>query len=347
MEAVAAAAAHFPIEGTIKSIQAFGSGHINDTYKLRTSVTSYLIQRINITVFTGFDKIFANQALLSPLVGQGLIVETLPTTDGAPGLILPEAVWRVQKFVDMVYGPDKAESVKVVQQVAQGFALFDRACLPLDPGQFQEVIPRFHDLSWRVSQFKQALSTATEKRRQESADLIEKARSFLWIEQQMQDLWRQGLPKRVCHNDTKANNVLLSLKDHGFQYVIDLDTVGPGTILYDFGDLMRTIVSPTGESEADPTRIKLNIDYFKMLAQTYKSVLWESISEIERRSLVFGGMYMTFIMALRFLTDYLNGDVYYKISFDNENWIRARNQLVLLSEIDSQRDFLESTINDL
>lgn len=347
MKAVAAAAAHFPLDGPIREIKAFGTGHIHDTYKLTTASSAYLIQRLNTTIFTATDKIFSNQAMLTPLVRQGLIVETLPTKEGAPGLILPDAVWRVQKFIEGVYGPIKAESAKVVEQVAYGFAQFDKACLSLNPQHFQEVIPRFHSLTWRIKQFEEALEGASADRLNESTSLIEEARNFLFINDEMDELWQKGMPQRVCHNDTKADNVLLSLNDHSYQYVIDLDTVGPGTILYDFGDLMRTILSPTGESEPDSSKIQLNIDYFRTLACTYKNVLWESISGIEQSSLVFGGMYMTFIMALRFLTDYLNEDVYYKISFDNENWVRARNQLVLLKEMHRQREFLEDIINDL
>ncbi len=347
MDAVAEAAACFPIQGTVRSIEAFGSGHIHDTFRLITSEASYLIQRLNTDIFSQPASIFWNQKLIRPLVGQGLIVDGLHTKQGEPGLELAENLWRVQTFIDQVYGPQKANSEKEVSEVAKGFALFDKACLALNPNQFKEVIPDFHKLSWRLQQFQEALAQASEERLEKAAELIQKVHSHTWIDDQMNDLWEWGLPVRVCHNDTKADNVLLKKDSEEFQFVIDLDTVGPGALLYDFGDLMRTMLSATGESEPNTDNITLNQSYFHSMAKAYKTVMWESITELEKSSLVFGGLYMTFMMGVRFLTDYLNGDVYYKVSFENENWVRARNQLILLEELNKKRASLEKILKEI
>mgnify|MGYP001800024644 CR=1 FL=1 len=347
MDAVAEAAACFPIQGTIRSIEAFGSGHIHDTYRLTTSEASYLIQRLNTDIFSQPASIFWNQKLLKPLIDQELIVEGLHTIQGEPGLEIDGNLWRVQTFIDQVYGPLKANSEKEVSEVAKGFALFDIACLALNPNQFKEVIPDFHKLSWRLQQFEEALALASEERFEKAVGLIQKVHSHKWIDDQVNDLWERGLPVRVCHNDTKADNVLLKKDNEEFQFVIDLDTVGPGALLYDFGDLMRTMLSATGESEPNADDINLNQTYFHSMAKAYKRVMWESITELEKSSLVFGGIYMTFMMGVRFLTDYLNGDVYYKVSFENENLVRARNQLTLLEELNKKRVPLEKILKEI
>jgi len=344
MKAVAEAAAYFPVQGDILSIDHHGTGHIHDTFRLRTTEHAYLLQRLNTSVFQQPEKIFANQRLLKPLIERGLIVAPIPAEHGELGLCHAGHHWRMQHFIEEVYGPTQVESEKVAFEVAKGFALFNKACLTLNPDNFQEVIPDFHRLGWRMQQFAQACQGADSERLDFASAFIEQVKTFSWINQRMNDLWAQGLPQRVCHNDTKADNVLLNMGSHEFRYVIDLDTVGPGTLLYDFGDLMRTVLSPTGESEPDVTKIKLNTDYFSALAQAYRQVLWEEISAIERSSLVFGGLYMTYMMAVRFLTDYLNGDIYYKISFETENWVRARNQLVLLKELNEHQAQLNETL---
>jgi hypothetical protein len=171
-------------------------------------------------------------------------------------------------------------------------------------------------------------------------DLVAQVESFAWINEKMNSLWVSGLPARVCHNDTKIDNILLNKKSATFQHVIDLDTVGAGTMLYDFGDLMRTCISPTKESERDLNQIVFRNEIFETLSDGFMKSVASFITPIEKENLYFGGIYMTYIMAVRFLTDYLNGDIYYKISFVDENLVRTKNQMALLNLMAKKFDIL-------
>ena len=161
-------------------------------------------------------------------------------------------------------------------------------------------------------------------------DLIDLTNNFRWVSGKYNKLLSEGLPSRVCHNDTKLDNCLLAKSDVSFCNIIDLDTLGPGSVLFDFGDLMRTTLSPTAENELDESKISLRLDYLEALEKGFLSAGSVVLTPLENENLLFGGLYMTYIMGVRFLTDFLNGDIYYKTTFENENFIRARNQLLLL-----------------
>lgn len=344
MERVAAAVGKFKIKGDIRSIHPFGGGHINDSFRVETSDDCYLFQRINTRVFTKPEVIFRHYDLLRNPLEQGVIVPLIPTHSGEWWHLDSDDCWRLQPFVPDTKAIDQPEHTRDVAEVSKGFALFNKACLHLDVRQFQEVIPGFHDLNLRLRQLEVAKKNASPERLQKADRIIRQAEECEVIAREMEKLWELGLPLRVSHNDTKANNVLLDASTGNFRYVIDLDTVGPGSWLFDFGDLMRTMLSPTGESEAEVTKIKLRKDWFEVMTKAYLEVMSKELMTIEKSSLVFGGMYMTYIMAVRFLADYLNGDIYYKTSFEEENLVRARNQLALLKNILDLRTELEEIV---
>lgn len=329
MEAALKALQAYNIKGAVAEIAPFGLGHINDSYLVKADGHQYLLQRLNQSVFQSPETVESN---LSALLDHGadLFVKHYKTNDHRYHYRHADDYWRLMDFIEDAYAPETAVNLKEVEKVAEGFGRFTAFSNQLDPEDYRESIPKFHDLKWRLEELKSAIRNDQANRLNLCKDLVEKAESFDWIETKMDRLISEGLPSRVCHNDTKLNNCLIAKSDHEFRYIIDLDTIGPGYVLFDFGDLMRTTASPTAENELDEFKIQVRKEFLEVLYKGFISESKSILTKVEMDSLLFGGVYMTYIMAVRFLTDYLNGDTYYKISFENENFIRARNQLRLL-----------------
>ncbi len=321
------------MQGAIESIALFGSGHINDSYHVRTSDESYLLQKINTSVFRDSEVLEANLTGLFS-TDSDILVEHIKTTTGKWLLNSDSGVWKLQVFGEGTFAPTLADDLLLVREVGRGFGKFTALSQHLSIDNFKEAIPNFHSLKWRLNQLDEAVEGDIARRVTKAGHLIDLANKYRWISKRMDELAGQ-LPLRVCHNDTKIDNVLLAKATNQFKYVIDLDTAGPGYVLYDFGDMMRTLLSPTKESETDQSKIELRHNYFESLKEGFLEECGTMLDPLEIDSLSFGGLYMTYIMAIRFLTDYLNGDQYYKISFEEENYIRSRNQFVLLGYVES------------
>ncbi|MBO3699675.1 phosphotransferase enzyme family protein [Roseivirga sp. E12] len=329
MKAALKALQAYNVKGVISGIAPFGLGHINDSYLVETVDQKLLLQKLNRSVFKSPEKIESNlQALLQ--AASALFTKHYKTAEGLYHTEADGSFWRLMDFIEDSYAPETANGLIEVEKVAEGFGRFTAFSNTLRPENFKEAIPQFHSLSWRLEQLGEAIEKDIAGRLESCQDLVKKANSFRWIDAKMDDLISKGLPLRVCHNDTKLNNCLLSQSDHSFRYIIDLDTLGPGYLLYDFGDLMRTTLSPTEENEHDENLIEIRKDYLDVLLIGFSKESGSVLTDIEIQSLTFGGLYMTYIMAIRFLADFLNGDTYYKTSFEEENFIRARNQLRLL-----------------
>jgi aminoglycoside phosphotransferase (APT) family kinase protein len=331
MKVVSETASHFQIKDKVVSIAPFGGGHINSTWKVTCEKSEYLLQKINQTVFPLVENIVENRKLLNALPNPSILVEEILTEEGENALFTENGVFRMQRFIADAYAPSNVESIHEAFEAAYGFGEFLNQTNSLNPSDFKEVIPGFHNLELRLNQLAEAKEKDKVARLNSITSLVEQVESFAWINEKMNSLWVNGLPKRVCHNDTKIDNILLNKASSSFQYVIDLDTVGEGSMLYDFGDLMRTCISPSKESERDLNQIVFRDEIFEALSNGFMKSVTSFISPIEKENLYFGGIYMTYIMAVRFLTDYLNGDIYYKISFDDENLIRTKNQMSLLN----------------
>ncbi len=329
MEAAQKALQTFNIQGAIMSVAPFGLGHINDSYLVKTKENQYLLQRVNKQVFKSPELIESNfQILLSRT--SNLFVRHYKTIDNAFHTEVGGEFWRLCDFIAYAYAPETANSLKEVENVAKGFGKLAAYLNDFSPAQFEEVIPNFHNLSWRLNELSLAIKDDSAQRLEKSRDLVKKAEDFRWVLDQMNELKDRQIPLRVCHNDTKLNNCLLSKSDQNLEHIIDLDTLGPGFALYDYGDLMRTVLSPTPENEIQVDKIHIRRDYLNALRRGFIQGTGDTLSSIEIQNLEFGGLYMTYLMGVRFLTDYLNGDIYYKTSFENENFIRARNQFTLL-----------------
>lgn len=331
----------FGIQGAIDEIAPFGLGHINDSYRVRSGDQHLFLQKINIEIFTDIEAIENNLRLF--FEHDSSIFVKHYKANGQYHLVHDEAVWRLTEFQAGCYSPQMPEVLEELAEVAKGFGRFAKAAGALNPGQFQEPILRFHDLSLRWQQLDDALRSASKGRLERAGKYIEQARQYYReLDDELGQFIKAGLTERVSHNDCKINNCLLSKADKSFSFVVDLDTIGPGYLLYDFGDLMRTCLVKGQENEASTANLYINPEAFDVLAKNYVQACGQVLTETENNSLVFGGPYMTFIMAIRFLADYLRGDLYYKTSFAEENLIRARNQFFIFEQLVEFRPKFES-----
>lgn len=335
MNIALAALKAFKLKGAIEKVAPFGSGHINDTFKVETDCGNYLLQKVNTKVFQNTEALENNLNLLQGLQSE-VFARHITTEKGKCFYVDQSGCWKLQEFVVNAYGPTTANNLTLVKEVGKGFGMFTKVTSVLDPTVFNEAIPNFHNLKWRLQQLDEAIEQNRANRRESSQHFIEQANTFRWIAKRFNQLIRGGLPLRVCHNDTKIDNILLTEGTDEFRHVIDLDTSGPGYVLSDFGDMMRTLLSPTKEAELDESKIEIREGYLEALKSGYLSSCAESLLPLEIQNLEFGGLYMVYMQAIRFLADYLNGDTYYKISFAEENYIRTRNQFRLLELLNKQ-----------
>lgn len=335
----------FSIEGEEFVCQPYGSGHINDTFLVRSLSSSpdYLLQRINHQVFQNVEALMENMWLVTRHIREKLssvkdrsrfdTIELVTTKDGRRFYQDPEGLfWRVMTFVPRSVSFDVVQSEEQAFQAGKGFGKFQALLSDLPGEKLHETIPDFHNMENRYEKFFQALDIDAKGRK----SAVGKEISFVLDRQQeMEAMYRHvkngNFPLRITHNDTKFNNVLLDQDTHEAVCVIDLDTVMPGVVPYDFGDAVRTITNTSAEDEKQLEKIKLNLEYYEAFARGYLEETGSFLTEIEMDYLAFSGRYMTFIMGLRFLTDYLAGDVYYKIQCKEHNLQRARAQFELVS----------------
>lgn len=332
----------FDADIQVKSIEPFGGGLINDTFRIRNQEEDgddFLLQRINHEIFKDVTGLMHNMELVTQFLNEKIssstlqdsceTLEIIPTKNGT--IFFQDengSFWRVVKFLK---GYRSYDYVETPDQAYQGGKAFGQFMLLLDDfpvEKLKETIPSFHDIIKRLVTFNEVVAATERKDRvkecnQEIRFVNDLAQQMSVIEQ----LRRSGKIKdRVTHNDTKFNNVLLK-EDFSSHCVIDLDTVMPGIVHYDFGDGMRTSTSTTEEDEKDLSLVDIDMEKFKGFAQGYLEVLKPVLTLQELEYLALSGPLLAYIMGVRFLTDYLAGDVYYKIKHETHNLDRAKCQL--------------------
>lgn len=319
-------------------ITPIGSGHINWTYRV-SGPTEYVLQRINTNVFTQPELIESNLSLASQHLqtyhADYRFVAPLSTARGA-GMAYDSSgrPWRLFSCLEHTTTIDEAETTEQAYNAAAEFGRLARYLEKADVSHFRPTIPRFHDLPWRFQQFEEALRSASDERRQQSATEIERCQAHHSLVERFTRLINDGvLRPGVFHNDTKINNVLFDENRCKTVAAIDLDTLMPGYFIFDLGDLVRTVVSPVSEEEQDLNRVVVRSEFFDAIVDGYLSEMRNSLSPGERQQIPFAGPMMTYIMALRFLADYLRGDTYYHTKYPGQNLARARNQLRLLQQL--------------
>jgi Ser/Thr protein kinase RdoA (MazF antagonist) len=349
----------FKIDAKIASVKPFGSGHINDTYHIINSDAKrvdYLLQRINHYVFRDVPALMQNllnvtnhlKQKLSLVPGANTEKEVLTIVETRQGLPYfkdaDDDYWRVFHFLKDTRSYDRVETEKQAFEGGKAFGRFQALLSDLDTSLIKDTIPNFHNIEFRLNKLHQASDADTVGRLKQVLPEIEFIKLRAAKMSEILLLGRAGiLPQRIVHNDTKYNNVLLNSEDKA-QCVIDLDTVMPGYVAYDFGDSIRTIINTTAEDEADLIQIGLNIPLFEAYTQGYFQEAIGFLTEAEIDSLLKGVLLLPYIQAVRFLTDYLEGDHYFKIHSADHNLQRARAQLALLKKLEDNKEILDLII---
>ncbi len=318
----------FNIKGAINSIAPLGFGHINDSFSIQVESDHFLLQRLNTDVFKD-PEVVENNLYRILEQDQSLFPEHIRGRDHKIHQVKDGKYWRMQEFVLDSYSPTEL-TISELKGIATGFGKFTKSSAQAKVMNYSEAIPRFHSLELRLDQLEAAIKNDSAIRADQIKVEIEAIQNYRWILEKFQELSRKGLPIRVCHNDAKAGNCLLSKRTGNFLKIVDLDTVGPGYVMFDLGDMLRSMLFNIPENQADLDGLSIDKKRFECILNHFLAECSDSISELEVDSLAFGGLYMTYIMAVRFLTDYLNGDIYYKTSSPEENLIRTRNQLKIL-----------------
>ncbi len=353
---------HFSCKGTFESGVPFGSGHIHDTYKVTTEEKdqpNYILQRINTHIFRDVEELQNNifqvtthiRKKLAAIPGSDPDRETLTIIPARNGKLYHRddegKYWRVYLFIERHKSYDRVETPEQAYQGGRAIGRFEKLIAGLDPSGIYEVLPGFHDMELRLDNFHKALEKDPENR---AAAIPEDIRFVLDRAEEMKTIKKLGqagkIPLRITHNDTKFNNVLLDENDKSL-CVIDLDTVMPGYIHYDFGDAIRTTANSSFEDETDLSKVFVRLDLYEAFARGFMEEVREELNDTEIDHLPFSARMLTFIIGLRFLTDYLDGDHYFKIHHPGHNLERARTQFKLVSSMEEHREEMEEIINKL
>lgn len=352
----------FSINGGAGDVTPFGSGHINDTYLVKNTATTqpdYLLQRINHHVFKNVPGLMLNFRLATEHIRAKLqaagsldidqkVVTLIPTLEGDYFIKDEEGnYWRMCLFIPNTRSYDLVTTTTQAYEGGRGFGQFQTMLADMDASNLIETIPDFHHIISRLEKFETAVKADQFGRAKEVENEMDFIRQRTEAMSTIIKLGREGkIPLRVTHNDTKFNNVLLNEADEA-QCVIDLDTVMPGYVAYDFGDAVRTIINTAKEDEADLDKINLNIPLFEAFVKGYLQEAGSILTPAEIGSLLAGGLLLPYIQGVRFLTDYLEGDHYFKTKFPEHNLQRTRAQFKLVSRMEENYEQLNLIINNM
>lgn len=326
-------AGQFQIAGDFVSATPLGNGHINDTYCITCRHGRFVLQRINHHIFQDPVALMDNVVRVTTHLGSPRLIRT---TDGRPYYRDGTGnFWRMYSFIENARTFDTVESPRQAFEAAKAFGRFQQSLADLPAPRLHETIPDFHHTPKRFAALQQAIAADAQNRAQSAAAEIEFARRH---ESMTGTLINGQLPERITHNDTKFNNVLFEDATGAAVCVIDLDTVMPGLVLYDFGDMVRSATSPAAEDERDLTKVRMHWQMFEALARGYLEAAGSFLTKVERHLLAFSGKLITFEVGIRFLTDYLNGDTYFKVHRSGQNLDRCRTQFKLVESIAQTED---------
>lgn len=314
-------------------VSRYGSGHINDTFKVETSKgTRFILQRVT----DAFDKDILKANIIR--VTNHLKAKGVKTLE----VVGYENPWRVYKFLEGYSSVDVISDPSQAELAAGAFAAFQNALADLPEPKLLPVIPRFHDTVDRIRLLDEAAAADikgrkakvaaelafVDKRREEAARIV--------------TMMAKGeIPERITHNDTKINNVMLA--PDGSNVVIDLDTTMPGSALYDFGDMVRTSSAAAAEDEKDLSKVYSKKEYFEALVKGYLAQA-KFLTPAEKANLAFSGRLITLTIGIRFLTDYLAGDTYFHTAYDDHNLVRCHTQFKMVESMEAQADEYEAIV---
>ena len=344
---VSGIAKSFQIQGEILSASPIASGNINDTYVIKTCKQRYLLQRINHTIFKDVDGLMANiHKIIDYLHGLNQTTLTLVATlEGKDYTCNDGCYYRMYKYIEDSFTYDNSVSKEAFYLTGRSFGQFFKTLSHFDPQQLNETIPNFHHTPKRYQQFEESLLKASSKRLEKAHDVIEELKKRENLSHVLYDLYENNeIPLRVCHNDTKLSNILMNKHTKEPICVIDFDTIMPGFIGFDYGDALRSGANHTREDDPCLDNVYFDFDMFKAFTRGFLETLKDQLWEKEIDSLVDGVKVIVYEQSLRFITDYLLMDPYYKIDYEDHNLVRAKNQLCLLQDIEKKESELRKFV---
>ncbi len=341
---------YFGIHTQDVKVSSLGNGHINDTFLVCWDDGEFVLQRINTQVFKTPYALVENAQIIAEYLQKKYdmntyllkIVKPLSTEKGLLAIDLGEqGFWRANSYLPHSHSIDVVSCKAEAFSAAKAFGHFSSALSALDATQLKDVIPQFHHFPRRIEQLNAAVKSDQYNRLKTCHDWAKWVFSQQNILQELTDI-SPTLPFRVCHNDTKINNMLYDKRDMSSLAIIDLDTCMKGHLMYDFGDMVRTFTSPEEEDSTVLDNVHVRESIFAAICRGYLSELDTVLTQDEKVSLWLGTRVICLMIGVRFLTDHLNGDVYFNIHHENHNLERAANQFTLYKSLLEQQEQLKS-----
>lgn len=332
---------------TLKAtVQQFGDGLINHTWKVNANNKNYILQKVNSDVFKQPDAIDRNLTLLREYLRKTnpdyLFVSPVVATNGYSLIYIDSGYYRLFPFVEGSVSLNALTKKEEAYEAAKQFGKFSKILDGFPVEELNITIPNFHNLALRFDQFKTACRDASADRLEKAKDSIKFIDDHEYIAKTYQEILQNStIPLRVIHHDTKISNILFDEKNKGL-CVIDLDTVMPGYFISDVGDMMRTYLSAVSEEETDFSKISIRKEFFKAIYDGYMGEMKDVLSDAEKNYFIYAGKFIIYMQAIRFLADYLQNDIYYGAKYEDHNFNRANNQITLLSAyIDIETELLK------
>ncbi|MDE3237049.1 MAG: aminoglycoside phosphotransferase family protein [Bacteroidota bacterium] len=334
------------------SVLPFGTGLINRTWKVIADEQEYILQQINHKIFQHPEHIDQNINTIGYFLSKqhpGYLF-ILPVKNKRNETISYDDngnVFRLFPFLRNSVSHAVAASPLIAEQAALQFGRFTRFLSDLPVDQINYTLPDFHNISLRFVQFQEAISHGNPQRISETKEYIDLLQQQYQIVSTYEQIQKdESFKKRITHHDTKISNVLFDINGNGL-CVIDPDTIMPGYFISDVGDMIRTYVCPVSEEECEYSKLNIRKEYFQAIVRGYLSEMKDELSVNEIKHFVYAGEFMIYMQALRFLTDYLNNDIYYGATYRQHNLVRAVNQLTLLQLLNQQKEELEQSVEDM
>jgi len=348
---------HFSIEGEYLGFEKDITGHINDSYIIRTTAAGhpgYFLQWINNYIFRDIEGLMNNISAVTSHLAAKLsendalafkVLEIIPCTDGKKYYRDAEGqYWRLYTYFSGTHVYDVVENTQIAYEGGKAFGKFMSLLADLPAARLTETIPDFHNIEKRLGNFYHSLATDPANRVKDiSAEINfvkQRAEQMLSIP----SLIKAGrLPLRITHNDTKFNNILFDSHNQAV-CIVDLDTVMPGSILFDFGDAIRTGANTAIEDEKDLTKVDINLPIYEAYTHGFIKSTRHTLTEVEMNNLAFSARFMTFIIGLRFLTDFVDGDPYFRTLYPEHNLDRAKVQFRLIEAMERNAERMHSIV---
>ena len=353
----------FYVSGDYLSCKEVSTGNINNTYLVRFIENgireSYILQRINKNVFTDPERVMDNIVKVTEFIREEIEKKGLPVhklvlnvfrerDTGAPFIIDNFGdYWRCYQFIENSETYDSSSDLGVIEEVGRAFGVFQNALDGFDANSLFITIPDFHNTPKRYLKFEESVKKDVCGRVAGVRSEINRILAFGKEASKLQGLLDSGkIPVRVTHNDTKCNNVCFDRDTKKSLAVLDLDTVMPGAIAFDFGDAVRSIASSTEEDDPDLKNVRIDLDKYKAFTKGFVTEIKDKLSDTEKETLNDGVITLTVELAMRFLNDYIDGDVYFKTRYPGHNLDRAKNQLALAEDMSVKKTEMDGILSE-